>query len=107
MHSPPRSSSTVLVRRRHGRTFRGTPGAPRRSIAGVEQCVLQQQSSGEANAEAGGVRRDVPESALAMAGGEIEVDPRNLGRYEAMQEPCGENVIALGVHGALQKIGRR
>ena len=71
----------------------------------VQDGLLQQQVQGIANTEAGGVRRDVGESTLVAAGGQVHVDPVDLVIDKAVQKAAGKDVVGFAFQGALQGVG--
>src|SRR3990172_10551793 len=68
------------------------------------QFLIQQQVQGIADAEAGGVGRDMRQTALVSAGSEINMDPGNI-PDEALQEPGGQYVIGIPFQDALLDVG--
>ena len=67
--------------------------------------LREQQLDGEPHAEARDLRRHVREPALVLSRAQVDVDPRNVARDEALQEARGENVVALRLDGALLDVG--
>jgi len=64
-----------------------------------------QQLEREAHAEARDVRRHVPESAFALPGAEVDMDPRRRRRHEPRQESGREDVIPGVLGRALLDVG--
>src|SRR5690606_22604925 len=70
-------------------------------VGRFRQLLVQDQVQRQADTEAGNVRCDGSESALAFRGAQVHVDPGNVAVDKFVQERRGEDVVASCVRRAL------
>jgi hypothetical protein len=99
--NPPVSTSTTTETRaeqRHGHALR--PAL--REFSGI---AIAEQPERKRHAEPADVRRNGAEPALVLAGAEIDVDPGDRVRDEALEEARGVDVVAAAFDGTLLDVG--